>query len=432
MQRQHLGAVSALTLTACAALSLAGTIRHDVSDDLYIEKGESYPAAAFLGIGEASGTGVLISPQWILTAAHVAEDAANGALALVGEYYVFPDYVLLPDEYDSELGPAAGWDIALVHLPTSDRIPTASEDPDGIDPMQLDLNPNISGQNAYWVGYGVTGYGMNGFDDPNNPDDEPPYDFNIRAVQNKLNVANRTIIPDFLTEEIASQFWIADFDDPATGTPIPVDGGGGTYTNDGRDTLLDGPLPLPLEGSVAPGDSGGPVFFDHDNNPATPDRVVGVNSFIEALDPQSGPGDLYWGDAFDNASYSDLMGATRLSKMSDFLGQMLSGRLLPNPSDAITDVGDTDLDGDVDLSDLGALASAYGWTGIADWINGDFDNDGDVDLNDLGSLATNYGAGSAQALVDFQMLTGVPEPGTLSLTILCAAATLQRRRKSSP
>jgi len=80
---------------------------------------------------------------------------------------------------------------------------------------------------------------------------------------------------------------------------------------------------------------------------------------------------------------------------------LLSGTLL-SP-------GDTDLDGDVDLSDLGNLASSYGAIGLATWPQGDFDNDGDVDLNDLSSLASNYGNGEAQAFADFQSLT-VPEP----------------------
>ena len=53
--------------------------------------------------------------------------------------------------------------------------------------------------------------------------------------------------------------------------------------------------------------------------------------------------------------------------------------------------GDSDFDGDVDLSDLGVLSTNYGMTSGAFWHNGDFDKDGDVDLSDLGVLSTNYG-----------------------------------------
>lgn len=86
-------------------------------------------------------------------------------------------------------------------------------------------------------------------------------------------------------------------------------------------------------------------------------------------------------------------------------------------------VGDADLDGDVDLSDLGALATCYGSTTGQNWVNGDFDWDGDVDLNDLGALATNYGAGALQAYADFNAMI-VPEPlgggSFLSLGVVAA------------
>lgn len=72
--------------------------------------------------------------------------------------------------------------------------------------------------------------------------------------------------------------------------------------------------------------------------------------------------------------------------------------------------GDADLDGDVDLSDLGILATNYGTTSNSRWSKGDFDLDGDVDLADLGRLASNYGAGSSQAFADYRSLTSVPEP----------------------
>src|SRR5262249_6989977 len=52
--------------------------------------------------------------------------------------------------------------------------------------------------------------------------------------------------------------------------------------------------------------------------------------------------------------------------------------------------GDTNLDGKVDVTDLGNLASSYGATG-ASWVQGDSDYSGTVDVVDLGNLATNYG-----------------------------------------
>lgn len=90
--------------------------------------------------------------------------------------------------------------------------------------------------------------------------------------------------------------------------------------------------------------------------------------------------------------------------------------------------GDADLDGDVDLSDLGALATYYGQTSNVFWTRGDFDLDNDVDLSDLGVLATNYGAGAAQAFADFQALT-VPEPSSAAVLLMFGALGAARCRR---
>jgi hypothetical protein len=92
--------------------------------------------------------------------------------------------------------------------------------------------------------------------------------------------------------------------------------------------------------------------------------------------------------------------------------------------------GDADLDGDVDLADLGALAASYGQVQNVTWSKGNFDFDTDVDLADLGALAANYGAGIQQALADFQSLTHTPEPSTvLPALALAAMAAFRRARK---
>jgi hypothetical protein len=54
-------------------------------------------------------------------------------------------------------------------------------------------------------------------------------------------------------------------------------------------------------------------------------------------------------------------------------------------------LGDTNLDGKVDVTDLGNLASHYGAGSGAVWVQGDTNYDGKVDVTDLGNLATNYG-----------------------------------------
>ena len=76
---------------------------------------------------------------------------------------------------------------------------------------------------------------------------------------------------------------------------------------------------------------------------------------------------------------------------------------------AVAIPGDANGDGNVDVSDLGILATNYGAGGGFGWGDGDFTNDGFVNVSDLGILATEYGTTSA---------TAVPEPGSLALLLV--------------
>jgi hypothetical protein len=98
--------------------------------------------------------------------------------------------------------------------------------------------------------------------------------------------------------------------------------------------------------------------------------------------------------------------------------------------------GDADLDGDVDVADLGRLATS--WQSAAPWTGGDFDYSGSIDVNDLGLLAINWQAGvgsplgpSLSELVAAMGLptVAVPEPSALGLLILSAHRLRCRRRR---
>ena len=98
--------------------------------------------------------------------------------------------------------------------------------------------------------------------------------------------------------------------------------------------------------------------------------------------------------------------------------------------------GDASLDGQVDVADLGILAS--NWQTSQIWIGGDFDYNGTVDVNDLGLLASNWQAGVGTPLgPDFATAAAslglpnvaVPEPASLGLIGL-AALSLKRRRRA--
>lgn len=104
----------------------------------------------------------------------------------------------------------------------------------------------------------------------------------------------------------------------------------------------------------------------------------------------------------------------------------------------LTYAGDVNLDGQIDITDLGALATNW-QTGSAYWYLGDFNFDGFVDITDLGLLATNWQQGvgnplgpsldEALAAVGLPSVA-IPEPGAA----VAAGGTLlllARRRRST-
>jgi autotransporter-associated beta strand protein len=95
--------------------------------------------------------------------------------------------------------------------------------------------------------------------------------------------------------------------------------------------------------------------------------------------------------------------------------------------------GDADLNGLVDVADLGILAS--NWQTAGNWALADFDYTGFIDVNDLGLLASNWQAGvgnplgpslqEAMASVGLGNVA-VPEPASMGLLVGFAAWTLAR------
>ncbi len=75
--------------------------------------------------------------------------------------------------------------------------------------------------------------------------------------------------------------------------------------------------------------------------------------------------------------------------------------------------GDANVDGSVNLSDLGFLGDNYGLTTGATWAMGDFNYDGRVNLSDLGFLGDQYG-GHVADFVTAGPANPAPEPGTLA------------------
>jgi len=92
--------------------------------------------------------------------------------------------------------------------------------------------------------------------------------------------------------------------------------------------------------------------------------------------------------------------------------------------------GDTDRDGDIDHLDYLAIKRGFG-TADPEWENGDFDDDDDTDFDDYNVARNNYDllnppAPPAPGIA--AAAAALPEPATLSLLALGAAALIRRRR----
>jgi autotransporter-associated beta strand protein len=105
-------------------------------------------------------------------------------------------------------------------------------------------------------------------------------------------------------------------------------------------------------------------------------------------------------------------------------------------------LGDSDLDGQVNVADLANLAGNFGVTTGMLWINGDFDNNGNVNVADLADLAGNFGKSSAglnasdssAAAAPAAIAAGaaaVPEPTAIGLLGIGAFGLVGRRRHRS-
>ena len=401
---------------ACFSGTFASTIRDDKTWSDYESLAADYSSTVgliyeYTEEGAAIGSGTVISSTnagtWIITAAHVVQDATSITFTLNDTTYTADSWQFHTYITDDILAYTDTADLGLIYI--SDYIEDAVS-----ASLYTGTTDDLLGSTANYAGYGCTGTGLTGYSSTSYG--------SLHAVQNTLDTTPADQWGSLYSESVL----LCDFDEPSSTTTttasaslvdfsipsIEIDDALIT-TNDftaTNDTVASSwPLPPPppqpssyefgdsepleLEGLIAPGDSGGGVFAVVDETT----YLVGVNSFISSADDSV------------NADYGDAAGCVSVCDYLDWILETTGLSLTSIP-------GDANGDGIVDGSDVNILASNWQY-GVdmenpdATWDMGDFNGDGIVDASDVTILAGNW----QYDVADSASATAVPEPGTWAI-----------------
>ena len=163
-----------LFILAVFSSANAVVIRHDIEDNKYQIPASTFPALADF---PSEGHGVLIYPQWVVTAAHVAcmqhhveEIMINGLSRKVEAVIVHPGYKEPPSTLVEEVLASGDGSNLREFLALSDDIALIKlkEPIADVEPISLFRGSDENGKTVQIIGKGATGNGNDGVE-PNSP-----------------------------------------------------------------------------------------------------------------------------------------------------------------------------------------------------------------------------------------------------------------------
>jgi secreted trypsin-like serine protease len=207
-------AAAALLVLFCEVPANAVVTRHDVPKAAY--GAQARTASFYCRMDLPDGGGALIGSEWVLTAAHLADDIKPGHKFHCGNEVVTAQQVIVHPRYDDSVG---RHDLALVRLAA----------PAKLNPVALLRNRLMPGTLVQLVGHWTAGTGLTGADS--------------KAPRQPLGATNRL--------QSVDEHWQRYVFDAPTSSSV-----------------------TPLEGVSGGGDSGAPAYIHSGGIP----KLVGVGS----------------------------------------------------------------------------------------------------------------------------------------------------------